>query len=637
MKTIFKPWGKEEWIELNDFYCYKRIYINEGYKTSLQYHNFKVETNYIISGKAEVWLEDDNGEMIKKIYGPNDFFNVKPTRKHRVIALTDLIMQEVSTPEVDDVFRIDDEFGRDNGKIEGEHKTPSVLITCAGLGTRLKKLTKNINKTLLPINNRAIISHIIDMFPPTHNFVIALGYQGESIIEYCKITYPKHKFTFVTVDKYEGENTGPGYSALMCKEHLQSPFYFIMGDCLIDSPLPHIDGNWLGVQTTDFPEKYSTISIDGVDNVNSLINKSENGFDHAFIGLGGIYDYEIFWNELEKNIKDGELVCAFENATNYPTLKIKKLKWFDTGNLDDLERAREYFKDNPISLKKDTEEITYKEKETFLKFIPNKKILSNKIIRAKHLSDMIPLDFGSTNNFIHYKWNEGKTPYEIDNVNVYTSFLNVLKEKLKTIQPSSESDLELFYQTKTKNRMNLFLEKYGQTYFVSEYEINGVKSKSMKSIVENFDFCKLNKNPFYSAFHGDLHFDNMIYNQTEDKFYYIDWRDSFGESINSGDIYYDLAKIYGGLLIPYDLMKDEDKIQYSEGLYSINYSYPISENLNKFKTIYENWIINNGYDISIVKQITGLIYLNMSPLHDGKFGKMLWFKSIEMLGKHVNK
>jgi thiamine kinase-like enzyme len=153
----------------------------------------------------------------------------------------------------------------------------------------------------------------------------------------------------------------------------------------------------------------------------------------------------------------------------------------------------------------------------------------------------------------------------------------------------------------------------------------------MKSIVENFDFNKLNKNPFYSAFHGDLHFDNMIYNQTEDKFYYIDWRDSFGESTNAGDIYYDLAKMYGGLLIPYNLMKDEDKIQYNEGMYSINYSYPISDNLKKFKTIYENWIIENGYDINLVKQITGLIYLNMSPLHDGKFGKMVWFKSIEML------
>jgi hypothetical protein len=297
---------------------------------------------------------------------------------------------------------------------------------------------------------------------------------GESIIEYCKITHPNHKFTFVNVDKYEGEDTGPGYSALMCKEYLQSPFYFIMGDCLIDSPLPHIDGNWLGVQMTDFPEKYSTISIDGMDNVNLLVNKSENGFNNAFIGLGGIFDYEIFWDELEKNIKNGELVCAFENKTKYPNLKVKKLKWFDTGNLDDLERAREHFKDTPISLKKDTEEITYKDNKTFLKFIPNKTALSNKIVRAKHLSEMIPLNFGSTNNFIHYKWNDGETPYEIDDVNVYTSFLSILKEKLKTIQLSSKLDLKLFYETKTKNRMNLFLEKYGQAYFVSEYEINGV-------------------------------------------------------------------------------------------------------------------------------------------------------------------
>ena len=58
-KVVHKPWGKEEWLELNDAYCYKRIYINAGYKTSYQYHQFKKETNYIISGEAEVWLEND--------------------------------------------------------------------------------------------------------------------------------------------------------------------------------------------------------------------------------------------------------------------------------------------------------------------------------------------------------------------------------------------------------------------------------------------------------------------------------------------------------------------------------------------------------------------------------------------------
>jgi hypothetical protein len=53
--------------------------------------------------------------------------------------------------------------------------------------------------------------------------------------------------------------------------------------------------------------------------------------------------------------------------------------------------------------------------------------------------------------------------------------------------------------------------------------------------------------------------------------------------------------------------------------------------LAKFKDIYEEWIITNGFDLNKVKLLTAIIFLNMSPLHDGKFGNMLWFKSIEML------
>lgn len=120
-KTVTKPWGKEIWLELNDKYCYKRIYIKGGAKTSFQYHHKKIETNYIIKGEAEVWLENDEGVIEKKIMKKDDFFNVFPPKKHRVIAITDIILQEVSTPEVDDVIRIKDDAGRPNGKIESEH------------------------------------------------------------------------------------------------------------------------------------------------------------------------------------------------------------------------------------------------------------------------------------------------------------------------------------------------------------------------------------------------------------------------------------------------------------------------------------------------------------------------------------
>lgn len=635
MKTIYKPWGKEEWLELNEKYCYKRIYINAGYKTSYQYHNFKRETNYIISGEAEIWLENDKGIVEKKIMKAGDYFNVTPPKKHRVIALTDIILQEVSTPEVDDVIRIEDDTKRPDGKIDGEHQKPGVLILCAGLGTRLKNLTQDINKVLLPINNKAIISHIVDMFPSDYDFIIAIGYKGKLIKEYLEVTHPQHNFIFVEIDNYDSTNSGPGYSALKCIDYLQRPFYFITGDCMIDTPIPNIDGNWLGVYPTSYPEKYSTIETDKDNNIISFMNKNEHGHDLAFIGLGGIFDYTIFWDELKKNMSGFELVNAFLNTKSYPTLKSKKFVWLDTGNLDDLQKTREHFNDKPLSLKKEIGEITYLDNGIFLKFHPNHNILNRKILRAKHLMDNLPKALGYTPNFIFYDWVEGQTLYELDDLDVFVKFLDFFSKKLNNVKNPIEEDLRDFYITKTKDRLKKFVTKYGTKYLTDEHEINGKKRDSLENLImDDLKFSKLMNNSFYNEFHGDLQFDNILYSHDKNTFFYIDWRDSFGKSTDAGDIYYDLSKLYGGLIIPYNSMKNEDNITLIEGSYSVNYSYKISENLSKFKIIYENWLINNGFDLQKVKFITGLIYLNMSPLHDGKFGKMLWFKSIEMLSEY---
>jgi hypothetical protein len=143
--------------------------------------------------------------------------------------------------------------------------------------------------------------------------------------------------------------------------------------------------------------------------------------------------------------------------------------------------------------------------------------------------------------------------------------------------------------------------------------------------------------PFYKLFHGYLQFDNNKYNDNLNKFVYIDWRESFGGYTEAGDVYYDLAKLYGGCLIPYDKMKNEDNIKFVEGSYSVNYSYEVSESLQKFKKEFETWVNIQGYDLEKIKLITSLIFLNMSPLHEEKFGKLLWFKSIEMLYELTNK
>ena len=117
-RLVNKPWGQERWLEFwgdsktGRGYCLKEIFLKTGQRTSLQYHKTKVETQYIIRGKAEVSLENEDGLIEKIVMGKGDFFTIIPGRKHRVKALVDLTLLEVSTPEVEDVFRINDDYKR---------------------------------------------------------------------------------------------------------------------------------------------------------------------------------------------------------------------------------------------------------------------------------------------------------------------------------------------------------------------------------------------------------------------------------------------------------------------------------------------------------------------------------------------
>ncbi len=121
---VLKPWGNELWInDEHPKYVLKRVVINAGYRTSLQYHKFKRETNVIFSGTAIFhYTENTIPENIKtKIVKPLTSVNIYPNTLHRVEAVTDVILYEVSTPYLDDVFRLQDDTNRINGRILSEH------------------------------------------------------------------------------------------------------------------------------------------------------------------------------------------------------------------------------------------------------------------------------------------------------------------------------------------------------------------------------------------------------------------------------------------------------------------------------------------------------------------------------------
>lgn len=111
IKLVEKPWGKELWVAHTDKYALKIIEFKQGSRSSLQYHNKKAEHIFVETGllKAE---EEINGEMVVTVYGPGSVIENPPLKKHRIEALEDVRLIEVSTPELDDVVRVEDDYGR---------------------------------------------------------------------------------------------------------------------------------------------------------------------------------------------------------------------------------------------------------------------------------------------------------------------------------------------------------------------------------------------------------------------------------------------------------------------------------------------------------------------------------------------
>jgi mannose-6-phosphate isomerase len=112
MKRVEKPWGHEIIWAVTDRYVGKVLHIKAGHKLSLQYHQKKDETVMVWSGRMrfEHFVEGQPPQF--KEMGPGDAFHVTPLLRHRMIAVEDTDVFEVSTTELDDVVRLEDAYGR---------------------------------------------------------------------------------------------------------------------------------------------------------------------------------------------------------------------------------------------------------------------------------------------------------------------------------------------------------------------------------------------------------------------------------------------------------------------------------------------------------------------------------------------
>lgn len=512
-----------------------------------------------------------------------------------------------------------------------------VLIPTAGTGSRLGDLTRYVNKSLVSIANRPVICHIIEQFPEDAEFVIPLGHKGELVKDFLSLAYPEKTFFFAEVFPFEGTGSGLGLSILTCKEYLQQPFVFTSCDTLVKEHIPAPDHNWIGYAAEyEDLSQYRTVEIDR-ETIKSICEKGigKNKTHKPYIGLSGIKDYTLFWEAMEAG---GMEAVSMGEAFGLRKIVQQGIKpycfsWFDTGNLSNLHKTREVYREGvgPNILEKANEAIWFVGNNV-IKYSDDENFIVNRVARSTELKGFIPEINGVKKNMYRYVMAKGKILSEAVTLPVFEKLLAFSQNFWTYEELKNESKVQFqqacmkFYKTKTLERVDLFYKNFGK--HDGTEAINGIEMPTLKKLFDAVDWNWIAEGVSV-RFHGDFHFENILYQEENDRFVFLDWRQEFGGSLTTGDIYYDLAKLLHGLIVCHELIAaDNYKVSWKDN--EIQFDLLRKQILVECEKYYAEWLVKNGYDRKKVWILTALIYLNIAALHHYPYCLLLY-----ALGKYM--
>ena len=516
---------------------------------------------------------------------------------------------------------------------------PTVCLLTAGKGTRMGTYGHKLNKALLPIEGKATISHIIGRFPQETEFVIGVGFLADQVRQYLQMAHKSARITIVNVDNYEGPGSGPGYSLLCCREHLQKPFYFVSCDTLWDNALDWREtSNWLGVAHVNPAEsgRYCNLKVqDG--KVVELQDKThvEDPSFYAFVGFCFIQDPNIFWSGLvnretvagEHQISNG-IRALIEKAD----VRARMIEWTDVGDFEKYKRVVARYENYDFSK---TNEALYIINRKVIKFFADPTIAEKRVKKSRLNPAVFPTVTDFLGQFYAYDFQAGKTLYQVNSGRIMRLLLEWLEDNLwrpQVVDAEKMAEICLkFYRDKTIER----LDSYHQKYAVADAgsAVNGRSIPSTRDLLAKIPWDRLAAGvPCFM--HGDLQFDNILYDAATHAFTLLDWRQDFGGQVEFGDLYYDLAKLYGGIILNYDYIK-LNLLSYEETEHGIFFDFAQRYQTHGYVTILEEYIREKGYDLAKIRLLVALIYLNMSPLHHFPFDKMLYSLGRFMLNEQL--
>jgi hypothetical protein len=408
---------------------------------------------------------------------------------------------------------------------------------------------------------------------------------------------------------------------------------------LWDNQLPPPgDFNWLGVASVpgDDTARYCNMRVaDGCIVELRDKQKVDDPTYQAFVGLCYIYDHGVFWKSLgDKSTIAGERQVSngLRELIKNCRVKAQHVEWTDVGDAEKYKQAVLRFEEYDFSK---TNEYLYMVGGKVIKFFVDHKVTAMRVQKASLNPGVFPAITDHTDGFYAYQYQPGETLYRRNSFAIFASLLQWLEANLwkpVAIDPPVIAEAcRRFYRDKTIKR----IEAYQKKHHIADAGavINGTEIPPMKDLLAKVPWDLLEQG-VACFMHGDLQFDNIIYDAATRTFKLLDWRQDFDGHVEFGDIYYDVAKMYGGMILNYDFIK-KNLLSYCEDDQGVYYDFAQRHNAAAYIDILTCYVVNRGWDIDKVRLLVAIIYLNMSPLHTYPFDKMLYALGRKMLATEL--
>jgi hypothetical protein len=416
------------------------------------------------------------------------------------------------------------------------------------------RVSESLHKALVPINSRAVISHILDLVPPEFDIIIALGHRADQVTDYLRLAHPQRHITSVYVRGWGEPGGGPGASLLACHDAVKDSggdLFFTSCDTLWmrDERLWRIDESWMGVASMPFgtqPSRWCRVDSSTLYvGYGGILDKTpvRPEVTTTYVGLGHVTqeDLMVFWDGLrgttlragEQQVSNGFINLVGKRVN----VRAVNIDWMDVGDEEAYHQA--VLRQTGYDWTK-TGQATYvlPNEGRVVKFFDDPELIMRRVIRSGIKG--VPKLRDHTDTMLAYDYIPGVTAYTpLESLNhglceeICEWYVECFTERVDVPLDEARECAMRFYRDKTLARVGMLspLLKMQATEAISRID---------------WEHLVLGVEPV--RWHGDLNFGNIIV-ATNGDLYGIDWREDFDGAIEWGDARYDVAKLVAGTVV----------------------------------------------------------------------------------------